>query len=343
MIKLAIDAMGGDLAPEVVVKGVCKALKEEKLINIFLYGDQKKINYILNHMHPEELPKEITKKLFIIHTDYSLKMDIKNIREELRDNPHHSMFLALQAAKKNKVEGVISAGPTQALVLSSYLIIGTINYLNRIALAPIFCSLKNNKKKIILDAGANIDIQPKKMVDFAICASVLAKELFKISKPMVKLLNIGKESMKGRNFEKETFNLLNKEKSIFFGGNEEPNNVLNSEADILLSDGFTTNILLKSYEGAIETLTHSFKEILSENFFKRIISGFLFKKKIKEFKKKIDNKELGGAILLGLKKTVIKVHGNTDAYSFYKSILQAKSLIEKNIFIKINERLNNNE
>ncbi|WCA22273.1 phosphate acyltransferase PlsX [Candidatus Phytoplasma oryzae] len=334
MIKLSVDAMGGDFAPEIVIKGVIKALQKEKNIHIILYGDEIKIKNIINNTISNELLDKIKKQFFIKHTPYFLDMNIKNIRETLRDNPFYSMFLALQSAKNNEVDGVISAGPTQALILSSYLIIGTFDYLNRIALAPTFSSL-NDKKKIILDAGANISLKPKQILDFAICASIVAKELFQINKPIVKLLNIGKEKNKGRIFEKETFNLLKKEKKIFFHGNEEPNNILNSEADILLSDGFTTNMILKSYEGAIGTLLDSIKKIMCENLFKKIISKIFFQKKIIQIKKKIDNRELGGAILLGLKKIVIKAHGNAGYYSFYKCIMQAKSLIQKNFINQI--------
>ncbi|WBL31635.1 phosphate acyltransferase PlsX [Candidatus Phytoplasma sacchari] len=345
MIKLAIDAMGGDFSPEIVIKGVIKALKKEKSLNIFLYGDQKKIQNILDKENKNELSNIIKNRMFVIHTPYFLNMGITNIREELRDNPSNSLFLALKAAKNNEVDGVVSAGPTQALILSSYLILEKFDYMNRIALAPIFSSIEKNKKKIILDAGANIDLKPKNILDFAICASIIYQELFKTPKPIVKLLNIGKEKNKGRIFEQETFNLLKKEKTIFFHGNEEPNNILNSEADILLSDGFTTNMILKSYEGAIEVLINSFKKIMSENFFKKIICKILFQKKIKKLKKKIDHKEIGGAIILGLKTIVIKAHGNAEYYSFYKAIIQAKKLIENKILNKIDQTLKkkNNE
>jgi glycerol-3-phosphate acyltransferase PlsX len=343
MIKLAVDAMGGDFAPHMIIKGVLKALKKEESLHIFLYGDQKKINYIINSEYKEEFLSKIKKRLSIIHTPFFLKMNIKNIREEMRDKPLNSMFMALQSAKDNIVEGVISAGPTQALVLSSYFIIERLNLVNRIALAPIFSSLSKNKKKILLDAGANIDLKPEQMLDFAVCASIAAEELFQIKKPKIKLLNIGKEKNKGRNFEIETFNLLQKDKRIFFDGNEESNNIFHSEADVLLSDGFTSNMILKSYEGAIKELIKSFKKILSENFFKKIISKILFQKKIKEMKKKIDNKEIGGAMLLGLQKVVIKAHGNSDYYSFYKAIIQAKTLIKKDFINKIKKKLKKNE
>lgn len=148
MIKLSIDAMGGDFAPEMIVKGAIKALKKEKSLNIILYGDKDKINNIINKDISIKLHDQINQRISIIHTPKFLNMDVCNIREELRDNPSCSMFLALQAAKDNEVDGVVSAGPTQALILSSYLIIGTLKNFERIALAPIFSSLNNEKKKL---------------------------------------------------------------------------------------------------------------------------------------------------------------------------------------------------
>lgn len=274
----------GDLAPEITIKGSLMALSKEENLYIYLYGDKDKINYIIKNKISSSYYKSVEKRINIIHTPFFLKMNIKNTREELRDNPANSLFLAIKAVQQNKVDGVISAGPTQALVLSSFLIIKTINSVSRIALAPIFNSIEN-RKRILIDAGANIEIEPENLLNFAIYASLAAKELLKIDKPIVKLLNIGIEKDKGRAFERQVYNLLEKNEKIIFKGNEESKNIFNTEADILLSDGFTSNMVLKSYEGAFQNVFSSVKQILTDNWFKKIVSKILFQKKFKQIKK----------------------------------------------------------
>ncbi|MEZ0180573.1 phosphate acyltransferase PlsX ['Camptotheca acuminata' phytoplasma] len=334
MIKLAVDAMGGDHGPAITTKAVFRALREEKNLSINLYGDRKQIEQIIQKNSLSKAYNSLQQRLTIVHTPLFLKMDIENTREELRDHPENSMFLALQAAKNNEVDGTVSAGPTQALVLSSFLIIRTTSFAKRIALAPIFNSI-NDKKIILIDAGANIEIEPENLLNFAIYATIAFQELFQIKNPIIKLLNIGIEKNKGRNFEKKLYNLLEKDIRINFQGNEESKNVLATDADILLSDAFTSNMVLKSYEGAIQNSFQIVKNVLTENWLKKIITKIFFANKMKKIKKKLDAKEMGGAMLLGLNKIVIKAHGDSDEYAFYKAILQAKILIEQNFINKV--------
>jgi glycerol-3-phosphate acyltransferase PlsX len=340
MIKIAIDAMGGDFAPESIIKGSLKALLEESNLYIYLYGDELKIKKILHKNISTEFPEYLQKRLSIVHTPHYLEMGVKNVREEIRDNPQHSMFLALQSAKNNEVDGVVSAGPTQALILSSYLIIGTIKPMKRIALAIIFPSL-DGRMRILLDAGANIEIKAENLLLFAIAASIVSQELFNIKNPMVKMLNIGSELHKGRSLETETFNLLEKNPFVLFKGNEEPQNILYSEADILLSDGFTSNMIVKTYKGAFEILMTNVKHILTENLFKKIITKLFFQKQLQKIKQKLDSKEIGGAMILGVNKIIVKAQGNSDYYSFYNAILKAKKLIEKDFLTKLSKKIKN--
>ncbi|NWN45606.1 phosphate acyltransferase PlsX [Candidatus Phytoplasma pruni] len=340
MIKIAVDAMGGDFAPDSIIKGSLKALSEEKDLYLYLYGDEPQIQKFLKKHISSELPESLQERLSIIHTPHYLDMGVKNIREEIRDNSQHSMFLALQAAKNKEVDGVVSAGPTQALILASYLIIGTIQPMKRIALAIIFPSL-DGRTRILLDAGANIEIKAENLLLFAIAASIVAQELFNIETPIVKMLNIGSEPHKGRNLEMETFDLLEKTPHVLFKGNEEPQNILYSEADVLLSDGFTSNMIVKTYKGAFGILMKNVKNVLTENWFKKIISKLLFQKKLQNIKKKLDSKEIGGAMILGLNKIVVKAQGNSDYYSFYNAILKAKKLIEKDFLTKLSQKIKN--
>ncbi|KND62517.1 phosphate acyltransferase PlsX [Candidatus Phytoplasma phoenicium] len=339
MIKLAIDAMGGDFAPKINILGTVKALLKEPDLYVCLYGDQFKINNILHQHFSNKLISSFKKKrMTIIHTDLCLNMDITNLREVLSTQPQHSMFLALEAVRKGEVDGVVSAGPTQALIFASYFIIKTLPYIKRIALAPLVPSLDGRRTRILLDAGANIETQPEQLLNYAICASIMAKELLCISHPKIKLFNIGIESTKGRILEKKTYHLLQQDKRILFQGNEEPQNLLSTDADILLNDGFVLNMIIKSYEGAIESTMQAFKNVLTSNFFLKIISKLFYVKKLKAMKKKMDHKEIGGAMLLGLSKIVVKAHGNSNEYAFYKAILQAKKLVQQNLIQKISQQ-----
>lgn len=338
MTKLAIDVMGGDYAPLEIIKGVIMALSNTSNLQLILYGDQKQINILLKKNIKNKYFDDIMKYIKIIHTDSFLKMEVKNLRQQLKDKPNASMFLALKDANQNKTDGVVSAGPTQALILASHLMIKKFDFMKRIVLAPIYNSF-DNKQRILLDAGANIDLKPENLLDFAICANIIAKELLKINNPKIKLLNIGTEDMKGRMFEIETYKLLKQCQKINFCGNEEPQNLLTSDADILLSDGFTANIVLKTYKGTINNINKVFKEILTSNLINKVISKLLFQKKINKIKKQIDPNEIGGAMILGLKKIIIKAHGSSKDYAFSKAILQGQKLIESNVIDKISKHL----
>ncbi|MGA0448011.1 MAG: phosphate acyltransferase PlsX [Candidatus Phytoplasma pyri] len=342
MTRLAIDAMGGDFAPIEIIKGTIMALSKTSDLEVNLYGNRNIINFLLKENIDSKFFINITKKIKIVHTDNFLSMDVKNLREQLRTKSDASMFLALKDANDNKVDGVISAGPSQALVLACHLFIKKFYFMKRIAFAPIYNSF-DNRTRILLDAGANIDLKPENLLSFAICATIIAKELFDIKNPEIKLLNIGSESSKGRFLELETYKLLSQEKKINFGGNEEPQNLLTTTADILLSDGFTANIALKTYKGAINNLSKAFKKILTDGFFVKIISKLFFSKQILNMKKKIDPNEVGGAMILGLKKIVIKAHGSSASYSFYKAILQGKKLIESDVIYKTSKYFNDNK
>ncbi|MBS2126457.1 phosphate acyltransferase PlsX ['Fragaria x ananassa' phyllody phytoplasma] len=329
MIKIAVDAMGGDLAPLEIVKGVCLALDQNTALQIVLYGDQRLITpiiknkcFFLNH------------QIIIKHTPYFLTMDDKNIRDQLKNKPNASLFLALQGAVNDEVQGVVSAGSTQALVLASHLILKKIPLMQRIAIAPMFNSF-DNRIRILLDAGANIELKPQHLLAFAYYATIIAQEILAIPHPKVKLLNIGQEPNKGRTVELETYQLLSQAKHIHFSGNEEPQNLLTTSADILLSDGFTANIALKTYEGAVLNFMNNIKQIMTKNLAKKIITKLCFQKELHNFKKQIDPREIGGAMLLGLNQIVIKAHGSSQAYSFCKAILQAQKMIKANINQKI--------
>ncbi|CCP87992.1 phosphate acyltransferase PlsX [Candidatus Phytoplasma solani] len=336
-MKIAVDAMGGDFAPLEIIKGCCLALENNPSLQIVLYGDKNLINPIL-----EKNSFFLNQQITIKHTPHFLTMDDKNIRDQLKTKPNASLFLAFQGALNDEVEGVVSAGATQALVLAGHLILKKMPLMQRIAIAPMFKSF-DNRIRILLDAGANVELKPQHLLTFAHYATIVAYEILAIKNPQVKLLNIGKEFNKGRSVELETYSLLSQAKYINFGGNEEPQNMLNTSADILLSDGFTANIALKTYEGTVLNFMKNIKQIMTKSLTKKIITKLCFQKELQKLQKQVDPREIGGAMLLGLNKVVIKAHGSSQAYPFCQAILQAQKLISAKINQKITKILKNQE
>ncbi len=329
MIKIAIDAMGGDFAPLEIVKGTLLALNKNKELHVVLYGNQKLITPLI-----EKTPFFGNNQITIKHTPYFLRSADKNIRDQLKATPNASLFLALEAAKQDEVQGVVSAGATQTLVLASHLILKKMPLMQRIAIAPMFNSF-DNRTRILLDAGANTELKPQHLHTFANYATIIAKEILEIPNPQIKLLNIGTEPTKGRALELETYQLLSQDSNLNFGGNEEPQNLLTTSADILLSDGFTANIALKTYEGTMLNFMNHLKTILTKNLIKKMTTKTLFQKPLQQLKNQLDPRQIGGAMLLGLNKIVIKAHGSSQAYAFCQAILQAQKLIKAQVNQKI--------
>ncbi|UQV27246.1 phosphate acyltransferase [Candidatus Phytoplasma asiaticum] len=339
MITLAIDAMGGDFAPKTVIQGTIEALIANQNLNIYLYGIQSQIEDCLQNIFTTNILNSIKTRLKIINTPLYLPMNAKNIREAIRDNLPYSMLVALKdtANSKTSIDSFITAGPTQSLVLASYLIIGTLPSIKRISLALMFKSI-DHRTRILTDAGANAEIKEENILDFVVCANFLAQTLLHIPNPKIKLLNIGTESNKGRNIDINIFKLLSNNPNINFQGNEEPNNFFNTEADILISDGFTANMILKTFKGTVEMYKRHLKQILTSNLCTQIISKIFLEKNIKKHFQQFNTDETGGAILLGLNKLIIKAPGNSTSNTFYQTINQTINLIKKNFLKKIIEK-----
>ncbi len=329
MIRLAIDAMGGDHAPEQIIKGTLKALSEFKDITVILYGDETK-------MAPYLTPHD---RLEIVHTDKYLDMGEQDPVSQFRKNKDASMFLAMKAVKEGKADAIVSAGPTQALVVAGHLIIKRLPTMKRVAIAPMMPSLIKGKSTILLDGGANVDLKAEHLEELAVYATVVAKALLHVENPQVGLLNIGTEEGKGRALDIETYALLKENPNINFLGNVEPKEMLETKADILLSDGFTANIAMKTMEGTAKSLASLLKEQLTSSFFKKLIVGLFLKKSLKEFKKALDPNEIGGAMIAGLQNIVIKAHGSSNDYAFYNAIRQAKELVEADVIGKVTSLL----
>ncbi len=318
MYKIAIDAMGGDNAPNEIIKGALDARREIGGIDIVLLGQKDVIQKQLDILGEEA---EIIDAPEVIHTEDKPLVAI-------RQKKNSSLIKGLLMIKDGSADAFVSAGSTGAVFAGALFNVGRIKGVDRPALAAILP--KQNGKAILLDIGANADCKDKYLIQFAKMGKTYMKLVEGIENPKVGLINIGAEDEKGNELYREVNKLMREDESLNFIGNIEPRDMMDSDADVLVCDGFTGNILLKTLEGMAVYLFKNIKAELMKNVFTKLAAAML-KKGFKNVKNKIDHKEYGGTPLLGVQGCVIKAHGSSDAYSFKRAILQAVNYLEKDI------------
>jgi len=324
-LRILIDAMGGDHAPKEIVKGTVHAAQEWDH-SFVLYGDEAAIKKELsNYQYPEERIDIVPTTEIVYNTDDPAKV--------IRRKKDSSMIRALKDLKEDSDAVLVSAGSTGALLAGGTLLIGRIPGIQRPALTVAFP--KDKGMMLLLDVGANVDCKPLYLQQFALMASVYAGNTLGIDDPKVGLINIGTEENKGNSLVKETFPLL-KESPVNFIGNVESRDLMESDADILVCDGFTGNIILKLVEGLSGYLFSSLKGSMTQNT-KSKVGALLLKPALKEFKAKFDYNQYGGAPLLGIKSGVIKAHGSSNHVAFYHALRQAVLFHENKVIEKISD------
>ncbi len=327
MIKIAVDAMGGDYSFKTTVPAAMMAVEKFKDIEIVLVGDCDKINPLLTN-------KE---RISILDTKEVLDMGEHDPMRAIRNQREASMVKAMYLGKNKEVDAVVSSGPTQCLVMGAHLIIKRIRLMQRVALCPIVPSF-DGRGKLLLDVGANVELKPEHYHEFALAASIVARDVLHFENPKVGLLNIGSEKGKGREVDKEAYQILEDSKSINFIGNVEPNELLTTEADIIVSDGYCGNIALKTVEGTAKVMGRMLTDEIKASLGGKI--GYLFmRKNLKKFKKRLDSSEVGGAMVLGVESPVIKAHGSSDSIAFYNAIRQAREMVLNDVISKLKEEL----
>ncbi len=327
MIRIGIDANGGDLGVEATVPGAMQAVKEFKNIEIVLYGDENKIKPLLTN----------SERITIVHTEKTMDMGEKDPIKAVRGNKDSSLCMAMYAAKNGEVDAVVTSGPTQCVVMAAHLIIRRLPQMERVALCPILPNFDGNPR-LMLDVGANVELKPEHLGQFAIFATVAAKEVFGVKEPTVGLLNIGSEPGKGRAVDKEAYYYLEALEGINFKGNVEPDEITNCPTNIVVCEGYGGNICMKSLEGTAKTMARMLKQEIKSSLGGKI--GYLFmKKNLKRFAKRMDTKEVGGAMIFGIGKPVVKAHGNSDGYAFRSAIKQVIIMVESNLISKVTEAL----
>ena len=330
MVKLAIDIMGGDFAPVAIIDGVKLALNKFDDLELVLFGDEEIIKKHLPS-HP---------RVSIIHAPDKIDMGEKDPIGEIRRNRNTSLVKAFQAVKNKEVDGAVTAGPTQGTIAAAHLIIRRIPGMKRVALCPILPNL-GGKQRLLLDVGANLELRSEHLLQIAQYASLFVREVWGIQKPIVGLMNIGTEPGKGRELEKETFDLLQNDDNITFAGNIEGKELFSTPCDILVTDGFTGNMIMKTSEGVAKAVGVFFKQEINKGLRAKI--GYLFLKPVfKSFKKQLSPDEVGGAHLFGVDGVVVKAHGSSDAYAFSNAIKQARHVVLGNVIEKMKKIIGEN-
>ncbi|MCK1992513.1 phosphate acyltransferase PlsX [Peribacillus muralis] len=313
-MKITIDAMGGDHAPKAQVLGAMKAVEAFSDVEITLVGDQDEINLHLNKHG----------RIKVVHTEEKILSTDEPVRA-VRRKKSASMVLAAQQVADGEADACISSGNTGALMAAGLFIVGRIEGIERPALAPTLPTI-DGKGFVLLDVGANSDAKPEHLLQFAIMGSVYAQKVRGIDKPRVGLLNIGTEEKKGNELTKHAFSLLQQSSEIYFIGNVEARDLLNGPADVVVTDGFTGNMVLKTLEGTAMSVFTMLKTALTSNL-KSKLAAAMVKPELKVIKNQMDYSEYGGAGLFGLKAPVIKAHGSSDANAIYNAIRQTRDMV----------------
>ena len=332
MITIAVDAMGGDNSPQKIIDGI--ELHQQKSKDIFykLFGDKNIIEPIIKK-------KSIDNSSFeIIHTEEKIKGEDSAFTAAKRGKKT-SMWLAIDSVKNNHSDIIISAGNTGALLVIAKLNLKMIENIDKPALSGLWPSKKG--MSVVLDLGANVECNDKNLIDFAIMGSSLFKSLFPEEKAKVALLNIGSEEVKGNEIIKETYQKLNQiaNEEFEFKGFIEGSHIMDGNVNVVVADGFTGNVALKTAEGTANFITSELKEAMTSSILGKI-GSFISINNLKKFKKKLDPRLYNGAILLGLDSPVIKSHGGTDFIGFANSLSVCEKIVKNNLIDKIKRSIN---
>ena len=331
LIKIAVDAMGGDGSPKKIIDGIIHNHKTNKDNFFKIFGDKNEINRLLKNNIDKDFFEVVDTRNTVKSTDSPL--------EAAKRGKDTSMWLAIESVKEKKSDVVISAGNTGALLVIAKLNLKMIENIDK----PALSALWPNKKgmSVVLDLGANIECSSKNLVDFSIMGASLYKSLYPNKNPNVALLNIGSEELKGNEIIKETFQLLNEKKNFEFDfkGYIEGNQLMHGEVNVIVSDGFTGNVALKTAEGTANFITDELKVVLSGSILGKI-SSLLNISNLRKFKKRLDPRLYNGAIFIGLDAPVVKSHGGTDYIGFSNSINVCNKIIKGNLIDKIKKNLN---
>ena len=329
-IKIAVDAMGGENSPKKIINGIINNQKQNKDVIYNIFGNKEKIEEIF--------PKNYDKNTFkVFHTSNKI-LDTDSALTASKKGKDTSMWLTIQSLKNNESDVAISAGNTGALFVLSKLNLDMIENIDKPALSALWPNKKNFN--VVLDLGANIECNDKNLIDFSIMGSSLYKSLYPNDDPIVGLLNIGSEELKGNEVIKKAYqNLQNRNNNNFkFDGYIEGNHIMDGDVNVIVTDGFTGNIALKTAEGTANFIVNEFKNSMTSSILGKI-SSMINIKNLNKVKKKLDPRLYNGAILIGLNSPVVKSHGSTDHIGFSNSLNVCIKIVKNNLIQKIKDNI----
>lgn len=333
MIKIAVDAMGGDYAPGEMVRGAVEALKKKDQVTVILVGQKDKIAKELEqYTYPAD-------RLSIVHASEVIETGEPPVNA-VRKKKASSIVVGMNLVKKGEADAFVSAGSSGAILVGGQIIVGRIRGVERPPLAPLIPTRKG--VSLLIDCGANVDARSSHLVQFARMGSIYMEHVIGIKHPRVAIVNIGAEEEKGNALVKETYPLLKACGDINFTGSIEAREIPEGGADVIVCEAFVGNVILKLYEGVGATMLSMVKEGMMANL-KSKIGALLAKPALKETMKAFDASQYGGAPLLGLKGLVVKTHGNSKSVEVCNSILQCITFKEQQINEKIKESLQPNK
>lgn len=323
-ITIAVDVMGGDHGPPVVVPAALQAMAKNESLHLILVGDQDAVQKVL-----ATTPGYDTQRLTIHHATQRVEMD-ESPAVALRTKKDSSMRVAINLVKENKADACVSAGNTGALMATARFVLKTIPGIDRPAIISTFPTVMGKKKMRMLDLGANVDSSAEHLFQFAVMGSVLARALDNIKNPKVCLLNIGEEDIKGNEQVKETAQLLTESNFINYSGYIEGNQIYKGDVDVVVCDGFVGNVALKTSEGVAIFIGKLIKDAFQRNIFTKL-AALIALPVLKSLIKRIDPDRYNGASFIGLQGIVIKSHGSAKIHAFANAIEEAILQVKKNI------------
>ena len=331
MVHVVLDAMGGDNAPQEVVKGALKALSDSNDLKVTLCGIESKIT---EELSGKDYPKD---RLFIENADEVITTEEAPVMA-IRRKKNSSIVKGMNLVKEKKADAFVSAGSSGAILVGGQLIVGRIRGVERPPLAPLIPSTTERGVSLIIDCGANVDARSSHLVQFAKMGSIYMEHVLGVKNPRVAIVNIGAEEEKGNMLVKETFPLLKNCPDINFIGSIEAREIPNGGADVIVCEAFVGNVILKMYEGVGKMMLSTIKGALMSSL-RGKIGGLLIKPSLKGVLKTFDATEYGGAPLLGLNGLVVKVHGNATEKEISNAIKQCETFKEQNISQRIADKI----
>ncbi len=332
-MRIVVDGMGGDKGTAEVLKGVILALEEMPQISITVVGKENLIKEILSKHKYDE------KRLNIVNADEVIEMTDEPV-SAVRKKKNSSMNIALELVKNGEGDAFVSAGNTGALISASQLKLRRIKGILRPAIATVFPA--KGKNIVLMDVGANADTKPEFINQFAVIGCKFAEEILHRENPTTALLNIGSEEGKGNELTREAYELLRNNKSINFAGNIESRDMMSGKVDVVVTDGFTGNMVLKTSEGIAKYIFECLKDEIKGSILAKI-GIFFMMPVLKKLKKRLDSSEYGGALFLGLNGVSIKAHGNSDAVGIKNAIRVANEFAENRFVEKLKDMISAQE